>query len=325
MKLNFLTYFDVHYVARGLTMIESLFRHHPRAALSVLCVDAKTAEIVQAVHGDRAGRFTSKQLAAEEPRLAGLRAQRAGWEFYASQKPIFIRMAMDRMEPDELAVYIDADCYFHTGIEEALAELEGASIGITPHRFSAECADLRQYGTYNAGFAVWRNNADGRACLLDWSAQCLDWCFKRVEGERFMNQGYLTAWPDRFQGVKALRHPGLNVGPWNLASHCLESTPSGVRVDGRPLLFYHFSSVFLSPAGAWQTIYPFPSLQRPLVLDHLYRPYCAQLDAMRARLQKRFGIAGTESLRTFAPGTPVLDLGTGKLKLTKPPDPPSKV
>ncbi|MCW8132535.1 MAG: hypothetical protein KIS92_19460 [Planctomycetota bacterium] len=313
--MTFLTYFDVNFAARGLTMIESLLRHHAGADVTVLCLDAKTAEILGEMLGPRASLVTLEALEAGEPALAAARSTRSLWEYYATQTPFLIRRTLERLDPGALAVYVDADCYFFSDLEDVLAEFEGRSIGLSAHRFNRESEALKAYGTYNAGFGLFRNDAQGRACARDWCEKCLAACSEKGTGDAFMNQGYLNAWPARFPGAKVLAHAGQNLGPWNVGSHALESRRGGMFVDGFPLVLFHFSGLVQSREGTWQTTYPFESLRNPLVLKKIYRPYCKALDATRRKLQKRFGIAGTESVRPLKPGTPVLDLDRGKLKV----------
>lgn len=313
--MTFVTYFDVNYAARGLTLIESMFRHHTDADVTVLCLDAKTEEILKARHGPRISLVSIAELEAREPALTAVRTQRTPWEYYTTQTPILVLRVLDALPPGALAIYIDADCLFFSRLDDVMAELDGASIGMSEHRFNEESSHLNIYGFYNGGFGVWRNDANGRACLLDWRKQCLDWCGEKVDGNRFLNQGYLTSWPERFRGVKVFKHAGQNLAPWNVGSHKLELHRSGVRVDGYPLVFYHYSGVFRSPQETWQTFYTYQPILNPVVLENIYRPYCNELDAKHKELQKRFGIAGTASVRTLEEFTPVLDLTKGQKRL----------
>src|SRR5436853_347453 len=80
------------------------------------------------------------------------------------------------------------------------------------------------FGRFNAGCIYWKNDPVGRRCLIDYRADCIAWCAPQsMPDGRFMNQGYLTAWPQRYAGVHVIRHPGVNLAPWNIAGHSIDA------------------------------------------------------------------------------------------------------
>jgi hypothetical protein len=67
-----------------------------------------------------------------------------------------------------------------------------------------------------------------------------------VEDGKFGDQKYLDAWPARFPGrVRVIRHPGAGLAPWNFMGHRIELDGPVPRVDGEPLVFYHFHGLKL--------------------------------------------------------------------------------
>jgi len=131
-------------------------------------------------------------------------------------------------------------------------ELGSATIGLSPHRFHDGTAYLAMYGLYNAGCICWRSCATARECVADWQTDCLSWCSKEVQPDgRFMNQGYLNRWPERYPGVHVIEHPGINLAAWNVETHVLKLEHDGIRVDCQPLIFYHFSSMRRDSDGRW--------------------------------------------------------------------------
>ena len=55
-----------------------------------------------------------------------------------------------------------------------------------------------------------------------WRDDCLAWCDEQPQPDgRFMNQGYLNRWPERYSAVHPIRHPGVNLAPWNVDAHTL--------------------------------------------------------------------------------------------------------
>lgn len=298
MSVHFATYFDSNYAAKGLTMLRSLRRHHPQAELTVLCMD-KTVERILGDVARSACLVGLEGLIAAEPRLVAPRAERKAWEFFATAKPVFLRNLLDRLGDGEVLAYVDADAFFLANPLPVLEEeIDGRSIVLSPHRYTPGAMHLAAYGPFNAGFGLWRADASGRRCLRDWAAECLEWCHETVtEDGRFMNQGYLAAWPGRYEGVHVCAHPGVNLAPWNVTAHVLRQAPWGLLVDDRPIVFFHFSNLARTRAGEWRTYDIDNALRHPLVMDALYVPYIAELEATRAYLRERHGLEGTATVR----------------------------
>lgn len=313
MNLEFLTYFDVHYAACGMTMIDSLLSSNAAARVTVLCLDDKVASILTAETGKRVRAVGLEALADHEPRLRPLQALREPWEFYATHKPVLMDWALHQQEEDTLVAFIDADTCFFSDPASLFEEAQQASIALSPHRFNDTTQHLSLYGTYNAGFGLWRNDATGRECLKDWTNECLAWCYARVEEDgRFMNQGYLNRWPSRYEKVHVLSHPGANLAPWNVGTHVLEKTPQGVTVDALPLIFYHFSCLSRNADGLWQTYDQGEAMRQSILHQEVYAPYLKALESMSQRLLTRHGITGLGSVRTRSDIIPMISFeGSG--------------
>ncbi len=71
-----------------------------------------------------------------------------------------------------------------------------ASVAITPHNFTPAMRDKIVYGRFNVGWMSFRRCPEGLACLETYKANCLAWCYDRVEDGRFADQRYLDSWPE---------------------------------------------------------------------------------------------------------------------------------
>lgn len=310
MTSHFVTYFDSHYAAQGIAMLQSLRAWCPGATVTVLCLDDTILRILKSWFPEGLHTLTIAEVLESEPRLVPLRESRTPWEFFATMKPILIRQVMNTVAlPGEWFIFTDADTYYFSSPLETISHIpKDVSTVMMPNRFGADTLHLRIYGNYCAGFGLWRCDAHARAVLDDWSSACIDWCFSRVEQGRFMNQGYLNEWPKKHDRIMILGHPGFNLAPWNLGSHRILETPAGVLVDNMPLVFFHFSSVSRTVSGSWQTFYTYPEMSRPAVLDGIYAPYLDTIEAISSRLLEEHQIAGVGSLRKVDPATPMLTL-----------------
>lgn len=279
--------------------IRRLLAHDPEDLVHVLCFDAATAHVVESWFTGRVVAIPVEELHAAEPRIPPLRQTRTPWEFIATHKAAFVLHVMATRGPFEWVSFIDADTAAYASLSPVYAELAGASIGLSPHRFaSGTVTTSSRYGRYNAGFICFRDDPAGRNCLRRWSEDCIAWCHERPLADgRFMNQGYLTSWPEQHPRVAEINHPGANLAPWNLASHRLAFGADGLRLDDAPLLFFHFSSLARRPDGTWVTLHADEIRPYPDVVDRLYKPYLAEVTRVERELLARHGLSGTGSVR----------------------------
>jgi len=279
-------------------MLRSLLQTNPDAEVTVLCLDDRIGAIINSSFRDRVSILEAQALFDAEPKLIEIFKERAPWEAYATLKSVFVDYWLGKIPENECLWYIDADTYFYNSLGPVYEEMNGASVGISPHRFNDETLHWAVFGNYNAGLIVWRNNEIGRQCAQDWRVDCLAWCYQSSENEGFyMNQGYLNKWPNRYPGVRVLSHPGANLARWNLASHQLSQDATGVRVDQQPLIFYHFSDVWRDPLRKFPTT-PGTKLDfQLLAYRSIYRPYLAALSRRSLYLRWKFGITGVHSMK----------------------------
>ena len=237
---TFCTYFDRHYLARGISLIRSLQRHSPNAKLLVLCLDDPTRDVIARLGWPEVHAVALAELERADPVLEAAKATRTRLEYYFTCTPAWTRYAMQFVAPDELLVYVDADLWFFSSPDPIFEELGRGSVAIVPHRFPDETSVLSMFGVYNVGFLAFRNNRAGHAVLDDWRTCCIEWCHDRLEDDRFADQKYLDAWPGRFPGVHAVQHPGAGLAPWTWMGHTIDVQRDPPSVDGQPLIFYHF-------------------------------------------------------------------------------------
>jgi hypothetical protein len=281
-----LTFFDRNYCARGVVMVDSLLAAAPETAILVLALDPETETLLSALYGDRVRVLPSDYVGRRWPDLDRMKAKRTHWEYTAMRKPCLLRSVLKEELPSgALLVYLDSDTQVFAGLDPALRAMANASIGLSPHGFSDRNARLARYGRYNAGFMVLRNDELGRICMRDWAEACVRWCHARVEGDKYMNQGYLTRWPSRYPAVVELTHPGLNLAPWNVDKRRLEDARGELRVDGEPLIFYHFHDM-TREGGVWRNTSALIERDaQPALFTHLYDPYVRRLAQAEARLR----------------------------------------
>ena len=290
---HFCTYFDGNYAARGLVMMESIRRFLPDARFHVLCLD-DTAHRIVTEQQPAATAIRLSELEDFDPDLAACRADRTKVEYYFTCTPCLPRMIL-ALNPDIGHItYLDSDLYFYRSPEEVFTAIGDGSVAITPHRFSPACADRLVYGRFNVAWVSWRNDREGRRCLEDYRSDCLAWCHDRLEDDRFADQKYLDRWPDRYPNLRILDGKGINLALWNVDNHRLHRRDDGtVMVDDEPLVFVHFHGIKHVGTGTYDLRLRDYQVQAnmPFLVDELYKPYLALIEAVFGKLAPLYGLA----------------------------------
>ena len=279
------TYFDSGYLSRGLALIGSLREHGDDSPIWVLALDDEVPRRIAEMHLDDVQVIRVHEMEAAFPRLAGVRAERTRMEYYFTMTPLLIAYVMDHSPAGTAVAYLDADMWFFSEPAAVWEVLGAGSVGIIEHRYPPRLARrLAQYGTYNVGWVGFRNDEPGRACLAWWGEQTIEWCRDTPADGKYADQGYLDEFPRRFEGVVVLQHLGADAAPWNSSRWSWTTNEQGVRVDGDPLLFFHFHGL-RRVSGWWvssQLGYAAPMGR--VLRDHVYTPYVRALERWDALL-----------------------------------------
>lgn len=238
---HYSTYFDRGYLAPGLALWGSLARHDAAAVLWVLALDDDTAAVLHDLMQPRLRVLKLAELLAADPELAAAQAGRPPNEFIFALTPCLTRHLLRAHPEIGLLTYLDADLFFFADPAPTHRELGDGSVLVVAHRYPAWHDDAARYGRFNVGVLLFRDDANGRACLDWWRARCLESCSLAADGVHYGDQKYLDEWPRRFAGVVESQHPGVNVAPWNWARHHFALPADGVLVDSEPLIVFHFA------------------------------------------------------------------------------------
>ena len=216
------TYFDHNYLPRGLALYHSLQRHAPGARLWVLCLSEACHRALLALDLPNLLAVRMADFEAANADVAATRSSRSQIEYYFTCSPAWILFVLESNPDAEWATYLDSDLFFFASPDPIYEEMKDAAFGIIPHRFSRGLEGQRRFGLYNVGWVSVRRRDDGIAALRWWRERCIEWCYDRVEGDRFADQRYLDRLPEMFGGVHVISHLGANLAPWNFADYHLE-------------------------------------------------------------------------------------------------------
>lgn len=148
-------------------------------------------------------------------------------------------------------LYFDPDIAIFSTLEPLARALDDASIILTPHQtepesqreaiIDNEICSLK-HGVYNLGFLGVRTDTEGLRFIDWWADRLHHFCHDDIAGGLFTDQRWVDLAPAFFPNLAILRHSGCNVATWNLTHRRAEGRlDSGIRINGEPLCFYHFS------------------------------------------------------------------------------------
>jgi hypothetical protein len=165
-------------------------------------------------------------------------------ELATAVKPTLLRHLL--AEGGEPVAYLDPDIIVFRPLDEIERLAREDDIVLTPHtsvplpddgHLPGEVAFL-EAGVFNLGFVA---VGAGAVPFLDWWAERLSRrCLVATHQHLFVDQKWIDLVPCYFRH-HVLRDPAVNVAYWNLPVRTLERRDDGWVVDGKPLVFFHFS------------------------------------------------------------------------------------
>ncbi len=266
----YVTYFDSNYLTRGLVMYRSLLRQGDDFHLWIICFDDLVYELLNKLQLEKVTLIPLEQFEDEE--LLKIKPQRSRKEYCWTCTPSTALYVLNTEPHVDAITYLDADLMFFSSPEPIFAEAGNASILLIEHRYIPEFDRSADSGLYNVQFMMFRRNSEGLRSLNWWRDRCLEWCFARVEDNKFGDQKYLDDWLERFTGVHVLQHLGAGLAPWNSAQYSFKKIEDKVYVENEPIIFYHFHALKLHPFNIGYSCdgYPIKSKVREWIYEQYF-------------------------------------------------------
>lgn len=304
-KRVYCTYFDHHYLTRGLALYHSLQQHQPGAMLWVLCMNEACHRALTALDLPQLRPVRLAEFEAADAEVAATRSNRSMIEYYFTCSPAWKLYVLNNEPEAEWVTYLDSDLFFFASPEPIYAEMKDASFGIIPHHFTRRVAYRRRFGIYNVGWVSVRRCDEGMAALRWWRERCIEWCHDFVDGDRFADQRYLDRLPELFPNVHVIGHLGANLAPWNFADLRVEWRDDKVLVEGRyELLFFHFHGVKHVGRYYFNSHRVFHAPFTELMRRRIYQPYIAALAAAEREARPYLEDVPAKAIRKWAIGSP---------------------
>ena len=297
------TIVSANYIAYAATLMQSVRAINPGAARFIVLADAPQA-------------FEGVDLAADvigcDDLAIGLIDNMKLWytviEFNTAMKPYVFRHLLDRLGYDQ-AIYLDPDIVLFAPLDAAFRALSAHSLVLTPHMMrplqdGREPSDLSimKSGVYNLGFLAARRDEQTAPFMTWWADRCLAHCRVDVPANIFTDQRWMDLAPVFVERSLILRDTAYNVAYWNINQRTLRGSPDdGWTVDGRPLVFFHFSGISPGDPTSFskhQNRFTIDTLGDVAVLCEMYRARVLANGFERYR-KRRYGFA------RFSNGRPI--------------------
>ncbi len=216
MKYNFCTLFNSAYLSRGLVLYKSLLEHCVDFHLYVFAFDDATYKYFREMNYPQLTVISLTEF--EDRELLEVKKTRTSTEYCWTCTASTILYSIEKFNLPS-CTYIDADMRFYSDPAVLFDEWGNDSVIITEHRYSPEYDQSLVSGKYCVQFVAFRNDTTGMRVLRDWRNDTIDWCYARVEDDKFGDQKYLDSWSSKYPGIHVLNHQGGGVAPWNVQQY----------------------------------------------------------------------------------------------------------
>ena len=236
------------HVGDARALASMLRRWNPGTVCRALVVDAGVEER-RGLRGVEGLEWVGlEELGLEESRSFCF--QYTAFELCNALKPHLMRWARARTGGGPV-LYLDSDIGVFGALDGWLAGWRGADVLLTPHVTVDYPADgcipkrwiLGFVGVYNAGVVGVGTGRESDRFLDWWAGETRHEALDAPSNGMFVDQKVLDFVPSLFAGTTICRHPGVNLGHFNLHARRLERRGDQWWVDGERLLLGHFTGV----------------------------------------------------------------------------------
>lgn len=278
---HFCTLFDIRYLSRGLAMYESLCKTQIDFHLYIFPFCQASLDLLRKLALPHVTVIPQQDF--ETKALLAVKAERTAGEYCWTCTPAVIEYVIEQFKVPS-CTYVDADLYFFSSPKVLIDEMGDAQVLLTEHRYTSRYDHAKVSGIYCVQFMCFKAESEGLKALKWWKEKCIEWCYARVEPDKFGDQKYLDDWPTRFDKVHVLKHLGGGLAPWNIQQYKLRHNGGqlvGTASHDFPVIFYHFHQLQLLKGnqvdlGGYQL--------DDKVLPLIYKPYINHLRAIESKL-----------------------------------------
>ena len=241
--MNFCTHFDSNYLPHAISLAESLNTYLNDFSLFMMCMDDESFSFLNSNPIKNTVPIHYSKMENYFPELLVAKQNRNRVEYFFTCSPAVCNYIIKNNLSLKSITYLDSDLYFFSSPKIIFDKIKNKSISIIEHRFNWITKRQIKYGKFNVGWITFKNDNEGLKCISDWMSDCLDWCYQKVEEDRFGDQKYLDKWPKKYKNIHIIKCKGANVAIWNIGNYKFSKKDNQIMVDNEKLIFYHYANL----------------------------------------------------------------------------------
>lgn len=261
---HYVTLFDSVFLPSGLCLHDSLIKNAGDFTLWIVCMDRKVEQQLVKLKLSNVRLITLESI--ENERLLSVKSDRTKGEYCWTMTPFVAESVFTLVPEAKRVTYLDADLFFYDSPALFFDELERSQkkVLITEHAFAPEYAKWEELsGRFCVQFLTFTNSDEALKVMHWWQDACIDWCYARIEKDRFGDQKYLNKWPELFgNDVHVLKQRNRTLAPWNVSFYMEQQALKPV--------FYHFHSLRLVGEKTVRLYEGYKINKQGQLLYHLY-------------------------------------------------------
>lgn len=241
MKNGYCIVISKYRLYQGLALYNSIKLYSNDFNMFVLCMDNETYEIMKRLKLEHVTLITLSDI--EDEQLKRIKKERTFSEYCYTIKPWLLLYVLNKHLDIERVCYVDSDIYFYADPDRMFSGYDACSVLISRHDYTIDNEiQSNKTGKYNSGLCSFNRDKIGCACLEWWKQRCENWCFLKIEEDKFTDQKYLEDFPVIFNRVCEFNHPGVNVAFWNHGGREIKKQNDKYLINDTELICYHFSN-----------------------------------------------------------------------------------
>lgn len=183
---------DKGFLAKGLTLYESLLKNSNNFILHYLCVDDATFNVINNYSSDNLRAYHINDLLSNDNNLQQLKDSDNKY-FLWSLASYFSNYLINKIQND--ITYIDADIYVHEDINAIIAAMGNKDVGVFRHRQFELNWDVPS-GLFNVGIVHFKFTNAGKALLNWWTDAVLHKRYPKLAqcgDQKYLDAFYMNA------------------------------------------------------------------------------------------------------------------------------------
>ena len=282
MNVNLVTLFDIGYAARGLAMLES--SRVPYARQNVLFLGSSGGDFAKVLEERGVRVFFEDDFLRENQDLLIQWSQKSRSEQIFTLGPVFLRKILESSPTDSWVFYVDSDVFFYSDIQTDL-RLEGKDLVLVPHNHSWwNRRRLSKYGYFNVGVVGFKASKVGKRAAAAWSTMVRQWCFDRVEGDKYADQKYLERLALSYEAQTESPPREYHLAPWNSSFLRIMQADDGTMQirGGKAIVSFHFQG--LRKSGSYWILghLNYFGLASQSLISQVYVPYVRAVEKIES-------------------------------------------